>query len=58
MVNNLTIGQILGIHKLYSVVPQKFQFKSKNDNSWKDCKNKLDMDKYSKFGYKTREFFN
>ena len=55
--NGLTIGQTLGIYPLYSELPIRHQFKSKNDGQWKDC-HKSELNKYEKYIYETRILFS
>lgn len=53
----LTIGQVLGIHPLYSPLKLTYQYKSKLYGDWRDCESEWDKNIYSKYGYETREVY-
>lgn len=50
---NLTVGQILGIHPLWSKIPTRHQYFSKVHNVWLDC-HEGEINAYDKYGYNTR----
>ena len=54
----ITLGMELGIHPMLSIIPPKYQYKSRNNGKWKNCINKRDMLLYRKYHYEVREFFN
>ena len=54
----ITVGQLLGIHPMYSTLPTRYQYKSRNDGKWKNCTSKYDMECYQKYEYETRILFN